>query len=55
MKEPRNTDNTKPRPDVIGLIGLMSLKLASLSKPSKDQYTDDEIDQLISGIRYGKA
>lgn len=43
------------RPTVTGLIGMLSLKLASLSRPSKNQYTDDEVDELISDIRHGKA
>lgn len=38
-----------------GLFGLFSLQFASRSKPSKNRYNDEEVDELISSIRHGKA
>lgn len=42
------------RLSLIGFLGLLSLKIASISKPSKKQYSETEIDELVSRVRNGK-
>lgn len=46
--------NKSNRLSLIGFLGLLSLKIASISKPSKNQYSETEIDELVSRVRNGK-
>ena len=46
--------NKSNRLSLIGFLGLLSLKIASISKPSKNQYSETEIDELVSRVGNGK-